>query len=243
MNIPYFCFFFLANPFLAIVFCRPILANVGWPFLTNPFLTNPFLTNPFLAKPHVCCCVCCCVVVLLCVVLLCCCVLCVVVVCCCCVLLLLCVGVVCWCCVLVLDPPVPPMAGPPCAGPSCAGPPYARPPEISRFFSLLRPHFRSCCLSLGVFSLNFGGVRTGPSNVHVWSSLDRRPKAGDAPHEDLLKVERRGFRFRVWAAGVSHDNPRTPNVNLTPPVLQTPPKFHERTPKREKKERKLWQER
>ena len=32
-------------------------------------------------------------------------------------------------------------------------------------------------------------------------------------------------------------------AHLRSPALQTPPKFHERTPKREKKERKMWRER
>ena len=48
-------------------------------------------------------------------------------------------------------------------------------PKISRFFSVSRSHFRSFCLSLGVFSWNFGGVwvfwkAPGPSNVHVENS-------------------------------------------------------------------------
>ena len=41
--------------------------------------------------------------------------------------------------------------------------------QIFALFSLSRPHFRSFCPSLGVFTLNFGGVLEvlGPSNVHV----------------------------------------------------------------------------
>ena len=41
------------------------------------------------------------------------------------------------------------------------------------------------------------------------------------------------------AAGVPHDNPRTGNVHASVLGLQTPPKFHEETPKRGKKELKL----
>ena len=45
------------------------------------------------------------------------------------------------------------------------------------------------------------------------------------------------------AAGVPHDSPRTANVHASVPGLQTPPKFHEETPKRSNKEVKLWRER
>ena len=44
--------------------------------------------------------------------------------------------------------------------------------------------------------------------------------------------------------GGSHNSPRTPNVHISGPrPSKTPPKFNEKTPKREKKERKLWRER
>ena len=100
--------------------------------------------------------------------------------------------------------------GPPCAGPPCAGPPYAGPPKISLFLFPLPPHVRSFCLSLGVFSLNFGGVFEAPkpSNVHV------------------------------WALGLSCEVPattRTPNVHISGPRrFKHLPKYHERTPKRVK---------
>ena len=38
------------------------------------------------------------------------------------------------------------------------GPQAPNGPNISRFISLSRPHLRSFCLYLGVFSWNFGGV-------------------------------------------------------------------------------------
>ena len=57
-------------------------------------------------------------------------------------------------------------------GPS---PPYAGPPsrlKFRLFFSPLPPPFRSFCLSLGVFSLNFGGVFEGrcPQMCPFWLS-------------------------------------------------------------------------
>ena len=52
--------------------------------------------------------------------------------------------------------------GPPCARPPDAGPPSAEPPKISLFFFPLPPPFRSFSVSLGVFSLNFGGVFEAP---------------------------------------------------------------------------------
>ena len=96
---------------------------------------NPILANPFWAKSiFVMCC-------------------CVVVVCCCCVLLL-CVGVLLvlvW--LLVLDPPVLPCGLP--APDTPALDPLRRTAQNFAFF-LSRSHFRSFCVSLGVFSLNFG---------------------------------------------------------------------------------------
>ena len=51
----------------------------------------------------------------------------------------------------------------------CHGP--RKGPTFRACSSLSRSHFRSFCLSLGVFLWNFGGVEApGPSNVHVWSS-------------------------------------------------------------------------
>ena len=46
-------------------------------------------------------------------------------------------------------------------------------PKFRAFFSLSRRRIRFFLPSLGVFSLNFGGVFEAPgrSNVHVWSSL------------------------------------------------------------------------
>ena len=55
--------------------------------------------------------------------------------------------------------------------------------NFALFFSLPLP-FRFFSVSLGVFSLNFGGVFEG---------------------------------WRFWAARVSHDNPRTPNVHISAP--------------------------
>ena len=91
--------------------------------------------------------------------------------CCCCCLLVLLVGVACCCCLLLLlllltalpldrpslGPPFP-WTALPLDRPS-PGPPFPGPPKISLFFfSLSRRKIRSFLPSLGVFSLNFGGV-------------------------------------------------------------------------------------
>ena len=139
-----------------------------WQIWANPILANPFLANLFLCCVVVCCCVVLYVVVSV-----------LLSVCCCCVLLL-CVGVGCWllgvgcwCWCGYFGPSGSPLApNPPADLPArtpllwtpCAGPPYARPPKISLFFSVSRSHFHSFCLSLGVFTLNFGGVFEGQDN-------------------------------------------------------------------------------
>ena len=52
----------------------------------------------------------------------------------------------------------------------------------------------------------------------------------DKEHKDLEKTD----------LG-THDNPKTQRAHFKVPTLQTPPKFNERTPKREE-ERKMWRE-
>ena len=95
--------------------------------------------------------------------------------------------------------------------PPSAGPPR---PKFRSFFPLSRPNFLS-----GVLSLNFGGVFEGrdASNVHVWAL---------------------GLSCETPAA--SHDNLRTPKrAHFRAPALQTPPKFHEKTPQKEEKRTKM----
>ena len=46
------------------------------------------------------------------------------------------------------------------------------------------------------------------------------------------------FVSTLGPPGFSHDSPRTPDVHRR--VLQTPPKFHEKTPRERQKERKWW---
>ena len=65
--------------------------------------------------------------------------------------------------------------------------------------------------------------------MHVWalwlSCETRRPHQTEPP-------------------GLAHDNQRTPKrAHLSVPALQTPPKFHEKTPREGRKERILWRER
>ena len=139
-------------------------------------------------------------------------------------------------------PPEPPFPGPPFPGPPFPGPPFPRPPfpgppfprppfpgppKISRFFPSPATIFFLSSLS-GVFSLNFGGVsKTG-----------------------TLKCARLGYWAVVFnpsgfgAAGASHDSPEnSKRAHLSAPALQTPPKFHEKTPREGRKERILRRER
>ena len=77
-------------------------------------------------------------------------------------------------------------------------------------FSLSRPQFRSFCLSLSVFSWNFGGVgnATWPQRVWLGQKKNLAPK-GDSPRAQLGTFQG--------------------------PGLQKPPKFHERTPRERRK--------
>ena len=78
--------------------------------------------------------------------------------------------------------------------PSRDRPPPDR-PKFRSFFALFRSRIHSFLPSLGVFSLNFGGVFED-LNVHVWAlglSCETPPDR---------------------AAGASHDSPRTPNVHI-----------------------------
>ena len=179
---------------------------------------------------------CCCVVVLFVVLLLYCCFVvllyCCVVLCCCVVVLLFCVvvvlslktlnlawesgrrptcsgfGVVVVVVVVVvagLDFPGPPSAGPPSTGPPSAGP-----PKISLFLFPFPPPFRCFCVSLGVFSLNFGGV------------LKRRGLEMCTFGLSGCRVKPR-WPHQTGPPGLAHDSPRTPNAHIQGTALQTPP--------------------
>ena len=51
-------------------------------------------------------------------------------------------------------------------------------------------------------------------------------------------LRRTPLRRTARAAWASHDSPRTPNVHISGPrPSKTPPKFHERTPKREERKK------
>ena len=159
-------------------------------------------------------------------------------------------------------------------GPRTVGPRRVEPrrgggPKFRAFFSLSRHNFRSFCVSLSVFSWNFGGVFEGRVlEMCTFGVLGLSCGSGNcAKHQQepcTLKIPHcpnslkqrsmlscRGVQLSPHklvaanreAPAAPHDSPRTPNVHIsrTRPS-KTPPKFHERTSKREKKERKLWRE-
>ena len=96
-------------------------------------------------------------------------------------------------------------------------------PKISRFFSLLPPHFSFLFLSLGVLSWNFVGVFEGRNPEMCTFGLSG------------CRVKPRRLH-QTGPPGLAHDSPRTPSVaHFRAPALQTPPKFHERTPRERKK--------
>ena len=93
-------------------------------------------------------------------------------------------------------------------------------PKISRFFFPFPPPFRSHCVSLGVFSWNFGGV------------LKRR-----SPQMCTF-----GVLGLVGPPGF-HTTAREPKrAHFRVPAFKTPPKFNEKTPKRGRNNEHLWWE-
>ena len=112
-----------------------------------------------------------------------------------------------------MDPPYPgPSPGPPFAGPSSAGPPkisfFSFPPKISLFVH-----------SLGVFSLNFGGVSEGKGPRKCTFGLSGSSCETPAAHQ-------------TGPPGLAHDDAENSNVHFwRAPALHTPPKFHEKTPR------------
>ena len=135
----------------------------------------------------------------------------------------------CWCCVVVVvcgGCVQGPSAGLPSAGPPSAGPPSAQ--NFALFFSLSRRKIRSFLPSL----VSSRGILVvfealGPSNVPVWALwCVRAPPARSGA-----------------AAGVSHDNQRTPTCTFERSGLQKHHQNSTRKTKREgKKNKKLWWE-
>ena len=103
------------------------------------------------------------------------------------------------------------------------GAPKGAGPKLSRFFSPLPPHFRSFCLSLGVFSWNFGGVFEGRrTQMCTFGVLGLSCEVPAAPKPS-------GFHTTTR-------EPKRAHLRATP--QQTPPKFNEKTPRERQKERK-----
>ena len=107
-------------------------------------------------------------------------------------------------------PDKPPPDNPPPDNPPPDNPPPDR-PKFRSFFSLLPPPFWSFCVSLGVLSLNFGGVFEGRSCETPAAPPDRAAGARTRQPENSKRAH-----FRA-------------------PALQTPPKFHAKTPRERKK--------
>ena len=100
--------------------------------------------------------------------------------------------------VLVWSCSLPPFPGPPFPGPPSPGPP------CRSFCPLSSRKIRSFLPSLGVFSLNFGGVFEGRNPQIYTFGLSGCPCETWAAPPDR-------------AAGASHDSPRTPNVHISGP--------------------------
>ena len=101
-------------------------------------------------------------------------------------------------------------------------------PKCRSFFSLSRRTIRSFLSSLGVFSLNFGGVFEGRDPQMCTFGL-----SGCCVKPQRLRG-RRGFTRQPENSKRAH---------LSVPALQTPPKFNEKTPREGRKERMLRRER
>ena len=87
-------------------------------------------------------------------------------------------------------------------------------PKFRSFFTLSRRTIRSFLPSLGVFSLNFGGVFEGRDPQMCTFGLSGCRVKPRRPHQ-------------TGPPGLAHDSPRTPNVHISGHLrFKTPPKFH-----------------
>ena len=103
----------------------------------------------------------------------------------------------------------------------------AGPPKISLFFSVSRRKFHSFFSLWGVFSLNFGGVFEGRGPEMCMFGLSG------------CRVKPRRLRGRRFFTQQLENSKR---AHLSALALQTPPKFHEKTPREGRKERILRRE-
>ena len=116
----------------------------------------------------------------------------------------------------------------PSGEPPSAGQPSAGPPKISLFF-FPPPATFFILLSLGVLSLNFGGVFEGRNPGMCTFGLSGCRVKRRRPHQ-------------TGPPGLAHDSPRTPNVHISGPRRF---KHHQNStngPQEKKEERKLWRE-
>ena len=123
---------------------------------------------------------------------------------CCCVVVLLC------CCVVVLlcwFGPSPPHAEPP-----LRQTPFRDHPKFRSFYFLSSPHFRSFCLSLGVFSLNFGLEAPGPE-MCTFGVLGLSCETPAAPKPPGFHTTARELQTRTYKGRPSK----------TPPKFGAPP--------------------
>ena len=93
-------------------------------------------------------------------------------------------------------------------------------PKFRAFFSLSRRKFRSLCLSLGVFSLNFGCFFESLCPQMCTFGLSGCP------------VKARRLRGRRGFTGQPENSK---GAHFRSPALQTPPKFNEQTPRERRK--------
>ena len=97
-------------------------------------------------------------------------------------------------------------------------------PKFRSFFSVSRRKIRSFLPSLGVFSLNSGGVfEFRDPQMCTFGLCDCRVKP---------------WRLR-GRRGFTRQPENSKRAHLSAPALQTPPKFHEKTPREGRKERIL----
>ena len=102
--------------------------------------------------------------------------------------------------------------------------PSPGPPKISLFFSCLPPEFSFFLLSLGVFSLNFCGVFEDRDALMCTFGLSGCRVKPQQPHQTgPLGLVR------------TRQPENSKRAHFRAPALQTPPKFHERTPRERKK--------
>ena len=104
--------------------------------------------------------------------------------------------------------------------------------HLLAFVALVVPNF---CFMLALVCFSFFPIFSPPPSA---GPSPDRPSAGPPLHRSAPPPDSPKFRAFFSHSGASHETENSKRAHFRAPALQTPTKFRERTPTREKKERK-----